>query len=68
MEILLRLLHKIFLPIDNLCPPSYYLLRKIVEVPNPEAYEHHVCKCGPFPYRPQKEWEAHCDEQCTKCN
>ena len=67
MEIFVRLLHKVFLPFDNLCPPSYYLLRKIVDAKTPEEYEYHVCKCGFFPYRPKSEWEKHDNDKCAKC-
>ena len=62
MDQLVRFINKVLLPIDNLCPPSFYLLSKLVKAKDPKEYEFHVCKCGYFPFYPKSEWRNYADE------
>lgn len=62
----LRFLKEVCFPAGNHVPPSLYVIRKMLGVPDPRDFEMHVCvgdKCL-FTPRAQSEWLAHCDEKC----
>ena len=56
------------LPADNICPPTYNLVKKVVNVKDVSEYEYHVCKCGAFKKIRKEQWMDYSDEQCPRCN
>lgn len=67
MDRQLRLLKEKVLPPDNNAPPSLYLLRGLLGVPDPSDFEKHVClsdKCK-FADRARSTWAQFKDEVCA---
>ncbi|GLI64632.1 hypothetical protein VaNZ11_007950 [Volvox africanus] len=63
----LRFLRDICLPPGNHVPPSLYVLRKMLGIPDPRDFEQHTClseKCR-FPPLPTKDWMDHRDDTCN---
>ena len=58
------------MPSPNCCPPSLYLMRRLVVHDSPEDYEYHVCpnECHVYPHCPRSDWEQHLRDECPKCH
>lgn len=63
----LRFLKDVCFPAPNNAPPSLYIVRKMLGVPDPRDFEMHVCQGDKCLFTPcaQSEWLAHCDETCA---
>ena len=69
MDKILRVISCAVLPPVNNAPPSYHLLKKVLKVEDPHAYEHHVCVngCMRFPQTPKSQWnEADVCQECLQ--
>ena len=70
---LCRFLAMTVLPRGNLAPPSYELMRRIIDCPDWSDYEVHVCdrpncKGHVWEHLPKKHWKDHADDLCPQCN
>jgi hypothetical protein len=54
----------------NQLPPSYYLMKQIMEVRDISTMEWHSCEAGCTGWEPipKSEWHKHKDDKCPKCN
>ena len=60
------------LPKPNLAPPSFELMRKIIDCPDWSDYELHVCDRPNCPghvwdHTPRKHWKDHTEDVCPTC-
>lgn len=60
------MIHTLLLPGGNLFPPSYHIVKAILEVEADQQYERHLCtKCWRvFPRLPHSAWHEHRDAVC----
>ena len=56
-------------PEGNLCPPSLYMMKKVVNCKDAADIERHVCVCDQHLYEPllRKDYRKHRYETCGKC-
>lgn len=68
-ENILKLLDKVFKPLSADFPTSLYLVRKVLEVPEFDAVEEHICICEGhiFQHAKKQEWNKYKNEKCPKC-
>ena len=61
--------HHLLLPRGNLFPPSYHIIKAILDVPAASTYERHLCTgCWRvFPWLPSAKWHAQHDDTCAAC-
>jgi len=54
---------------DNVLPPSYYTMRKVLSVRDPQEVEWHSCPlgCSGWPPTPQSHWQQHASDACQHC-
>ena len=67
-----RFNHHFGYPEGNLCPPSFALMRRIIEAPSWSDHEFHVCDrpgCvgHVWEHVPKKQWKYHFDDLCPGC-
>jgi hypothetical protein len=69
MDSLLQLLLRI-LPQGSALAGSLYLLRALLDVARPAAYEHHLCPCERhfWPPLPKAQWSLTASNPCPQCN
>lgn len=69
-DILLRMLHSVILPIGNLLPPSFHLVKRICGIDDLSPYEYHACPCDLYRYPKidRSEWPTHTNDHCTLCS
>lgn len=70
MDNMLSFLSKRAFPTNNLLPPSLYLLNKCIALPDPTAYEQHVCvnDCCKFPKLSKQQYHQHAADTCPVCD
>ena len=58
------------MPQPNCCPPSLYIMRRLVVHDSPHDFEYHVCpnECHVYPFRPRSAWDQHLDDECPICH
>ncbi|KAF6254224.1 hypothetical protein COO60DRAFT_1627960 [Scenedesmus sp. NREL 46B-D3] len=68
-EALLGMMSKLFLPEGNKLPPSYYLMKAILEVQDISSVEWHACEAGCTGWEPtpKAQWHKHKHDHCQKC-
>ncbi|KAF6250103.1 hypothetical protein COO60DRAFT_1629987 [Scenedesmus sp. NREL 46B-D3] len=68
-EALLGMMSKLFLPEGNKLPPSYYLMKAILEVQDISSVEWHACEvgCTGWEPTPKAQWHKHKHDHCQKC-
>lgn len=67
------MIHKLLLPPGNLFPPSYHMVKAVLEVESSTACAKHICdKCwSVFPHLEHADYSACSDAECTRpgcCN
>ncbi|WIA36729.1 hypothetical protein OEZ86_008001 [Tetradesmus obliquus] len=64
------MLATLFLPAGNRLPPSFYLMKQIMDVRDISSIEWHSCEAGCTGWEPtpKAEWHKHKDDCCPKCN
>ena len=68
MDMMLWMMHELFLPPANLLPSSLYLVSKILGCESVVEYEYHCCKNGCHAWRPQPQNSWSGKDQCPKCD
>ncbi len=65
----LRMNHDCILPEGNLCPPSLYIMRKVLGILDAADFQYHVCvkDCHSWDHTPKASWKAHAGDQCPEC-
>ncbi|KAF6257688.1 hypothetical protein COO60DRAFT_1701687 [Scenedesmus sp. NREL 46B-D3] len=66
-EALLGMMSKLFLPEGNKLPPSYYLMKAILEVQDISSVEWHACEAGCTGWEPTPKAQWHKHDHCQKC-
>ena len=64
-----RAQHQFFLPQKNIFPPSWFLLRGIMQCAHASQFEGHMCnKCSKvLPHLDRSLWKAHAKDACGSC-
>jgi hypothetical protein len=54
---------------ENVLPPSYYLMKNILDVQPINAVEWHSCPLGCNGWRPTpaSQWQQHAQDTCPRC-
>jgi hypothetical protein len=62
----LRFLKEKCFPVPNNVPPSIYICRRLLKVPDPVDFEKHVCASDKhlFPPLPRSKWHEHVNDTC----
>lgn len=68
-DMMCRIHHDWLLPQPNFCPPSYYMMKRIVNVDAADRYEFHFCPTCCTRYEPlaRTDWGANADAKCGHC-
>lgn len=54
---------------SHVLPPSYYVMRKVLDVKEQHEVEWHACPlgCTGWAPLPKSEWHLHADDECQRC-
>jgi hypothetical protein len=63
------IIHYLILPRHNLFPPSYHIMKAILDVPAASECEAHVCDAcwRVFPHLHPSQYHAHANDKCAGC-